>query len=125
MKIRIRGNSIRYRLTRSEVEAFCTTGRFEENTNFGDVLFTYALQAKEGIETLDAKFHDNTITVFLEKNASKDWFETNQIGFSGSIQKTNGTALKLLVEKDFVCMDETVEDQSDNYPNPKISAIES
>jgi hypothetical protein len=24
----------------------------------------------------------------------------------------------LLVEKDFVCLDNTIEDQSDNYPNP-------
>jgi hypothetical protein len=27
-------------------------------------------------------------------------------------------SLYLLVEKDFVCLDETSEDQSDNYENP-------
>jgi hypothetical protein len=26
--------------------------------------------------------------------------------------------LFLLIEKDFVCLDNTFEDQSDNYPNP-------
>jgi hypothetical protein len=30
----------------------------------------------------------------------------------------NDKYLFLLVEKDFVCLDNTVEDQSDNYPNP-------
>jgi hypothetical protein len=30
----------------------------------------------------------------------------------------NGQSLKLLLEKDFVCLDHTDEDQSDNYPNP-------
>ena len=29
-----------------------------------------------------------------------------------------GKDLFLLIEKDFVCLDHTFEDQSDNYPNP-------
>ncbi len=120
MKIRIRGNSIRYRLTKSEVETFCNTGRFTETTDFGNAKFTYALEAKEGIDTLAAQFHDQTITLFLETGISKSWFESNKIGFSHSVTGANGTELKLLIEKDFVCMDETVEDQSDNYPNPKM-----
>ncbi len=117
MKIRIRGNSIRYRLTKTEVDTFCRTGRFEDSTYFGNAMFIYALQAKEGI---DAQFQDHTITLFLEKDKSKDWHQTNLVGFSRSIKKENETTLKLLIEKDFVCMDDTVEDQSDNYPNPKM-----
>ena len=45
--------------------------------------------------------------------------DSNKVGFSHIFVLNSGTKLKLLVEKDFVCMDETVEDQSDNYPNPK------
>jgi len=121
MKIRIRGNSIRYRLTKSEVQTFCTTGRFAETTDFGDVMFTYALEAKEDIDTIDAQFEDGVITLFLEKVKGEDWFKTTQVGFSHSIKTKNGTVLALLIEKDFACMDETVEDQSDNYPNPKMT----
>lgn len=119
MKIRIKGNSIRYRLTKSEVETFCKTGFFEESTDFDNVTFKYALKAKVGITMLDAKFEANTITLFLEKSKSDDWFKTDEIGFKHSILSKNGTELSLLLEKDFVCMDETTEDQSDNYPNPK------
>ncbi|QCX01712.1 hypothetical protein FGM00_16920 [Aggregatimonas sangjinii] len=120
MKIRIKGNSIRLRLTKSEVAAFCRTGRFEESTDFGNATFHYVLQAKEGIDKMDARLESDTITLFLEKGRSANWHASNEIGFSHTIQRTNGTALSLLVEKDFVCMDETVEDQSDNYPNPNI-----
>jgi len=123
MKIRIKGNSIRYRLTKSEVETFCKTGRFEETTDFGNTKFIYALQAKEGITVLDARFEGNAITLFLEQSKSNDWFKTNQVGFSHRINRPNGTTLELLLEKDFVCMDETVEDQSDNYPNPKMASL--
>jgi hypothetical protein len=120
MKIRIKGNSIRYRLTKTEVETFCKTGSFKETTDFGDSIFTYVLQSKEDIDTLDAQFQSNTITLFLEKSKCKDWFESKQIGYKQSIERTNGTTLTLLIEKDFICMDETIEDQSDNFPNPKL-----
>ena len=120
MKIRIRGNSIRYRLTRPEVETFCKTGYFEDSTDFGNKKFTYALQAKEGIEMLDASFEENKIILYLDKQKSKDWFMSKKVGFSHIVTIDNGKELSLLLEKDFVCMDETVEDQSNNYPNPKM-----
>ena len=121
MKIRIKGNSIRYRLTEPEVEIFCKTGYFEETTNFGYKELTYALKAKEDIDTLAAEFIGDTITLFLEKQKSKEWFKSNQVGFNHIAKRENGTALTLLLEKDFVCMDESVEDQSNNYPNPKVN----
>lgn len=114
MKIRIKGSSIRYRLTKTEVETFCNIGYFEDTTDFGTKKFTYSLQAKEGIDTLDAEFEGDTITLFLDKQKSKGWYQSNQVGFSHSITKENGTELFLLLEKDFMSMDETVENQSDN-----------
>lgn len=113
---------MRYRLTKTEVETFCTTGYFEETTDFGTKKLTYALKAKEGIDTLDAEFQEDTITLFLDKEKSKNWFQSSQVGFKHIVTKENGTELSLLLEKDFVCMDETVEDQTDNYPNPNIAS---
>jgi len=121
MKIRIKGNSIRYRLTKTEVKTFCETGYFEDSTDFGDTLFTYALKAKERINGIEAQFESNTITLSLNKNISENWYESDQISFRHSVERTDGSTLNLLIEKDFVCMDEREEDQSDNYPNPKMN----
>jgi hypothetical protein len=123
MKIRIKGNSIRYRLTKTEVELFCRTGRFEESTDFGNTMFIYALQAKTDIDTIEAQFQSDTITLFLDKEISKGWNQDQRVGFSHTAKLSNGSELALLIEKDFVCMDETVEDQSDNYPNPKVTSF--
>ena len=49
---------------------------------------------------------------------AKEWVESNEVGFQHKLQLENGTELFLLIEKDFVCLDNTFEDQSDNYPNP-------
>ncbi|WP_299485395.1 DUF7009 family protein [uncultured Allomuricauda sp.] len=119
MKIRIKGNSIRYRLTRSEVEIFCNTGYFSEATEFNDRTFTYALKVSEANTEMDAKFLDDSIILYVPAATSKNWDVNNLVGFEHTMTLNNGNELFLLVEKDFVCMDETTEDQSDNYPNPK------
>lgn len=119
MKIRIKGNSVRLRLTKSEVEKFCKEGRCSETTVFGDKSLTYALVAMEGIDTLKATYEGDTITVYIAKEAKETWFNSDRISYSNNVNISTEEALSILVEKDFVCMDETIEDQSDNYPNPK------
>ncbi|GAA4323660.1 hypothetical protein GCM10023149_24740 [Mucilaginibacter gynuensis] len=114
MKIRIKGNSVRYRLTRSEVERFTATGYFEEATSFGDQQLIYALQQYNEAE-LSAKFENNKITLLMPQLLAKEWATTDRVGFNN-----NSSTLYLLIEKDFVCIDAMSEDQSDNYPNPLL-----
>ena len=46
MKIRIKGNVVRIRLTRSEVKRFAEEGYIEASTAFISNVFTYALQSQ-------------------------------------------------------------------------------
>ncbi|WP_268225733.1 DUF7009 family protein [Sinomicrobium oceani] len=119
MKIRIKGNSIRYRLTKTEVETFSKTGTYKETADFGHSVFSYVLKAKKGIDGLEASFKENTITLYLTDKARSEWAASDRIGFSSTIDLPNGKQLLLLLEKDFACLDNTTEDQTDNYPNPK------
>ena len=114
MKIRIKGNSLRYRLTQSDVKRFATEGYIEETTNFGDRTFTYALQRSIN-DQLDAEFNGDKITMLMPYILSSQWYNTDIVGFEHYT-----STLYLLVEKDFVCLDNALEDQSDNYPNPNM-----
>ena len=118
MKIRIQGNSVRYRLTRSEVASLKKDGYYKEQTAFNGKNFTYAVTAKENITDLQAEFQGDTITLFLPKNESIKWPDNERVGYENKMVLNDGQVLSLLLEKDFVCLDERVEDQSDNYPNP-------
>ena len=118
MKIRIKENSIRIRLTKSEVDYFGTNGYLEEKTEFGNSELVYALQSKAGINEITASFEGNTITVNMPETLKKEWVETNITGYENKMDIGMGKQLFLLIEKDFVCLDNTFEDQSDNYPNP-------
>ncbi len=119
MKIRIRGNSIRFRLTKSEVAAFCKEGILKEETAFDNSVFTYMLKSSEDQKALQAYFENNTIRLEVPASFVEEWYTNDVVGTRHTQTLKNGKALLLLLEKDFVCMDETFEDQSDNYPNPR------
>lgn len=121
MKIRIKGNSIRYRLSQSEVKLFSETGYVVESTVFGTNLahrFQYELRMKSGIRGLEASLEGSTICLFLPEADAIGWSSSDLVGFEGHYEAAPGISLHLLLEKDFVCLDNTAEDQSDNYPNP-------
>ena len=117
MKLRIKGNSIRLRLTRTEVARLCSGERLEEQTLFPAGAFKYRLQLT-GDPAISAKFENGNMSVFLPREMSAGWAENNTVGFSGNMKLTGADSLFILVEKDFICLDETTEDQSDNYENP-------
>lgn len=52
-----------------------------------------------------------------------NWDKNEIVGFKDDFALKNGEKLSLLVEKDFVCLDERDEDESDNYPNPLATKI--
>ena len=112
MKIRIKGNTIRYRLTRPEVEQFATAGVITEQTDFGNKKLTYILRASDQ-PRLIATFENDIITLFMPQTMAAEWTGTERVGF----ESTHGS-LALYIEKDFKCLDNVAEDQSDNYPNP-------
>lgn len=118
MKIRIKGNSVRYRLTRPEVERFSREGFLEEKTVFPSATFTYILKAKPGISDLQADMSDQTITLYFPDSEKEQWYKSERVGYKNTIPTAGGESLFLLLEKDFACLDNVEEDQSDNYPNP-------
>lgn len=118
MKLRIKGNSIRIRLTKPEVSKLANTGYLEEQTLFAENKFVYALSSVDDATALSATFNDNKITMLVPASFIKDWADNNVVGLNSIMPLNENDGVYLLLEKDFVCLDETTEDQSDNYENP-------
>ena len=60
MKIRIKGNSLRYRLTKSDMYRLSHESYLEDRTNFGKRELVYVIQ-KTNTKELSAFFDDNVI----------------------------------------------------------------
>lgn len=112
MKIRIKNNSIRYRLTQSDVAALVKNRQVEDSVDFGVNKLIYSLQIVDDYQ-LSATFNNNTITLFMPASMLTELAETDKVGFENIRHLPH-----LLVEKDFTCLDNVAEYQSDNYPNP-------
>lgn len=117
MKIRINGNSVRIRLSKSEVDRFGKEGYIEEHTNFGSGKLTYALATTDK-ENMHALFEGSKITMYLPAPKAVDWVNSQKVGYDANMDIGEGEVLYLLLEKDFKCLDNTMEDQGDNYDNP-------
>ncbi len=123
MKLRIKGNSIRIRLSMSEVERFAREGAVSETLSFGPNELRYVLKRSGTHDTLSAAMSGDTLTMYLPCAMADVWTETSEVGFS--YRQDNGVegGLFLLLEKDFQCLDDSIEDQSDNFPNPLANKI--
>lgn len=123
MKIRIRGNSVRLRLLQSEVSQLGTVGKVSEQIQFGlldNEVLTYTLQVSNKASEILAGFCQNEICITLPEEMAKNWIETEEVSLESEIDLDNDS-LKILVEKDFVCL--TRKDDPDNldaFPNPDI-----
>lgn len=120
MKLRVRGNSIRLRLTQREVAELATKGRVEESVAFapGERL-AYALVCGDA-PALRARCVQGSIEVSIPSSLAKDWAAGEQLGLEAEQPIGPGETLRILVEKDLACIrPRTGEDDTDAYPNPK------
>ena len=129
MKLRIRGNSLRLRLLRGEVQRFGETGFIAETIQFGTspaAQLIYILEADGGAQQISANFADNKVTVKIPDQMARSWIESEVVSLmceqpieSGKQNAAPENVLKILIEKDFVCLDRTNDpDNIDAFPHP-------
>jgi hypothetical protein len=125
MKLRIRGNSIRLRLLRSEVERFATAGQISETVEFGPgaaSFFRYTLRMSPEAKTTSAEFRGNEIAIVVPETFAREWANGTDVGFDREQPIAGGDTLSILVEKDFVCIDRPNDpDRDDAFPNPNVT----
>ena len=122
MKLRIKGNSIRLRLGRSEVQRLAIDGTVEESTAFGpsdDQRLVYALRASPDEPGVSASLADGRIVIRVPANVIHQWVTTDQVSIHG-IQRTGEDGeLRILIEKDFECIEASSDgSQEDAFPRP-------
>ena len=126
MKLRIRGNSLRLRLTVSEVEAFGKSGEVSDHIDLGvgqGSRLTYTLAASDEVGQVLTGFRDNRIIVTVPIQTARSWVENEDVGFTAKTRTADKTDLDILIEKDFACLKTRAgEDDSDTFPHPQAKA---
>jgi len=116
MKLRIKGNTIRFRLTQTEIETVAA-GAVEDSTQFpGGNSLIYKIQTGDSFAT---EFSRGIVLITVPTQVVNAWATSDKVSIENSIALDNGSQLEISLEKDFKCL--TVrpkEDETDMYPNP-------
>lgn len=123
MKLRIRGNSLRFRLTQGEVSRLLTEGKVSESVHFYSSiadLLTYSLEVCRNITQIAARFENGEILVTLPTHLIESWASTDQVGIESMQPANQERGLRIVIEKDFQCLQpRSEEDGSNNFPHPQ------
>lgn len=125
MKLRIKGNSLRLRVSRSELARFQAGGRIEETIHFSaapDATLTYALESASKPSPVAVRYGSREVTVILSKDRARIWDDQGEVGVYTTLDMGPAGSLEVAVEKDFACLDRSDEDNSDTFVNPLAGA---
>ena len=124
MKLRIKGNTLRLRLLRSEVERLTHAGVVSDEIRFGvdtDQALKYSIAASDGVDVVTTQFNDNQILILIPESIVLNWTTTERVGIESVQDVGCDTELSILIEKDFECVDRPDDpDRADAYPNPLV-----
>lgn len=127
LKLRIKGNSLRLRLLRPELDQLTRTGRVAETVRFAaqpEASLTYALERSAEAGDIEVRYRTGEVTVVLPESEAAQWAESDKVGLYGRVDLGNlgdGAALQVAVEKDFACLDRADEKNADAFPNPRAA----
>ena len=120
MKLRIKGSSLRLRLTQGEVHSLETAGEVAEQVHFGGgARLTYRLRTDARDPQISASYGDNVIDIRVPREAALTWSRTDQVSLS-HVETLADAELRIVIEKDWNCLAPRAdEDESDNFPHPE------
>lgn len=124
MKLRLKGNAIRFRVSRSESERLLRGDRVEDAIQFSaapESRLAYGLQALPQSKTIDVQWAPHRVTVLLSEERIKLWSKETEVGIYESVDLGAAGSLVVSIEKDFACLDRNDEDNADSFANPRAS----
>lgn len=125
MKLRIRGNTLRLRLKRGEVEQIAAGQSIVEETRFPDGALNYRLDVSNGV-AIHANLDASGLVVCLPESSVSGWASTDDVSLMAEQDLPEGDTLSILIEKDFACLEpghgRDCEDDADTFPHPRAES---
>ncbi len=125
MKLRIRGDSVRLRLTRGEVQALVQGGAVRERTRVpGGTAFGYELLSDPAAAAVAVRFDGGVLAVTVPAATAAAWAGSEEVALGAELPLPGG-ALSVLIEKDFPCLTVRAgEDDSDAFARERLAVAD-
>lgn len=121
MKLRIRNNTIRLRLSQSDVNALQEDCLLSSAISFpGGEQFSHSLECSPASVRPSASFSDGDLRVVLPESVVQAWAGSEQISIEAEQVLDSGDVLAILIEKDYQCLSPREgDDDADSFPHPE------
>ena len=123
MKLRIKGPTLRLRLTQSEIRALLEEGVVEERVPFASgVDLVYRLKRDAAAREIAASFRNGVVEILIPEGEAREWCSSELVTLAHEQALPDG-ALRVTLEKDFACLaSREGEDEADNFPHPEAGS---
>jgi hypothetical protein len=121
VKLRIKGNSLRFRVSRPELARLLAAGRIADTVRFGEeesARLTYALEHSPSAVAVAVRHRGTETAVVLPTHTAQSWAESDQVGIYAKHPLGKYGELDVIVEKDFPCGDPADPENADKFPRP-------
>ncbi|MDN5213973.1 hypothetical protein QQ020_17995 [Fulvivirgaceae bacterium BMA12] len=121
MKLRFNKNTIRLRVSQSDLQKLMAENELVEKVHFGgdQANFYYKLKISGEVTAMLATCQQGEITVTIPQELAGDWATSGQTGLYHEQSTASEATLSISVEKDFQCLHKRPgENETDNFPNP-------
>lgn len=125
MKLRMKENAVRLRVSPSEMTRLLREGHIEETVRFAlepEAKLTYVLEQSQDCDAVTVRYQAHRITVVVPAAQAENWAEGQDVGIYGAIE-FGPNSLDIAVEKDFACLDKDEAQNADTFPNPHQGAV--
>ena len=125
MKLRIRGNSVRVRMDRKDLAELLDRGHVGDEICFGigrDQAVSYTVQLGSAARCQPhVEYIAGHLLVTVNPVDAEGWRRSDEVGFDHKQVGEDGVVVRVLLEKDFACLDRPVGEESEDtfaFPNP-------
>ena len=124
MKIRIKDNSVRLRLSQSETRQLKELGKVVSAIQFSPYIYskmTYRIIKSEA-KHIKATFSNNRITISVPKEQIDEWANSSMVSIKYDKDISDSRVLRILIEKDFKCLTTRPwENEEDLFQHPNVN----
>jgi len=122
MKLRIKGPTLRLRLTQGEIQALEAHSVVEERVPFAaGVDLVYRLRRDPAAREISASYEQGVVEIRVPEGAAREWCTTELVTLAHEQPLPVGV-LRITLEKDYACLaPRSDEDESDNFPHPQAA----
>jgi hypothetical protein len=121
MKLRIKGNSLRLRISRSELVRLLAGDKIEDTIHFAvapEAKLTYTLHLGTQPAPVTVQYEAQTLRVILCQDHALTFGQESEVGVYQTIEIGPSGPLDVIIEKDFACLDRSDEENQDTFANP-------